>query len=106
MQVPLSQQDWLDEHIPGLVEVYQDLHRTPELSFQEEKTSAKMARVLEDCGFDVLTGLGGFGVAGVLRNGPGPQVMVRADMDGLPVKEQTGLPYASKQTAVELDGQT
>jgi hippurate hydrolase len=85
----------LDKLYPSLDALYLDLHRTPELSFHEEKTSAKMATRLRELGFEVTEHVGKFGVVGVLKNGPGPTVMVRTDMDALPVKEQTGLPYAS-----------
>lgn len=84
---------------------YTDLHRTPELSFQEEQTAAKLAGTLRGAGFDVSTGVGGHGVVALMRNGPGKTLMLRADMDGLPVVEQTGLPYASTVRATEIDGQ-
>ncbi|MFJ3811246.1 amidohydrolase [Streptomyces sp. NPDC090073] len=84
--------------------VYLDLHRHPELSGQEERTAGVVADFLEKGGFDVVTGIGGHGVAGVLRNGDGPTVMLRADMDALPLRESTGLPYASERRAV-FDGE-
>lgn len=84
---------------------YTDLHRSPELSFQEEKTAAKLAVTLKGAGFTVTTDVGGHGVVALLENGPGRTLMLRADMDGLPVVEQTGLPYASTVRATELDGQ-
>ncbi|MCZ7416883.1 MULTISPECIES: amidohydrolase [unclassified Streptomyces] len=84
--------------------LYLDLHRHPELSHQEERTAAVAAERLEKAGFDVVTGIGGHGVAGVLRNGDGPAVMLRADMDALPVRESTGLPYASTRRAVDDEG--
>ncbi|GAB5412926.1 MAG: M20 family metallopeptidase [Congregibacter sp.] len=83
---------------------YIDLHQNPELSFQEEKTAAKMAETLEGFGFAVTRGVGGHGVVAVYENGEGPTLLLRADMDGLPVAEQTGLPYASQVRAKELDG--
>ncbi|OKI04023.1 hypothetical protein A6A06_38645 [Streptomyces sp. CB02923] len=85
--------------------LYLDLHRHPELSHQEERTAALAADCLEKGGFDVLTGIGGHGVAGVLRNGDGPTVMLRADMDALPVQESTGLPYASQRRALDSEGE-
>lgn len=97
---------WRDTELPSLVAFYKELHQSPELSFQEEQTAGKMAAVLDKHGFEVIEGIGGFGVAGVLRNGPGPVVMVRADMDGLPILEDTDLPYSSKVTATEADGRT
>jgi amidohydrolase len=75
--------------------MYRDLHQNPELSLQEFRTAAKMADALKNLGFEVTTGVGGNGVVGVLRNGTGPVIMLRTDMDALPVKETTGLPWAS-----------
>ena len=76
-------------------ELYEDLHAHPELSFQEERTAGIVAESLRSMGFEVETGVGQTGVVGVLRNGEGPTVLVRADMDALPVTENTGLPYSS-----------
>jgi hippurate hydrolase len=90
--------------LPALVELYQDLHANPELSFQEFETAAKLAARARALGFEVTEGVGRTGVVAVLRNGPGPTVMLRADMDGLPVIEQTGLPYASRRRAVPATG--
>ena len=87
-----------------LVGLYRDLHAHPELSGQEHRTASLAAARLEDAGFTVTTGVGGTGVVGVLSNGDGPAVMLRADMDALPVAEQTGLDYASTQTATDPDG--
>ena len=91
---------------PDLEALYKDLHQTPELSLHEEKTSAKLAERLRKLGYDVTDHVGGFGVVAVLKNGKGPTVLVRADMDALPVQERTGLPYASKVTAKDDAGQT
>ena len=85
----------LDALYPSLDALYIDLHRNPELSLHEEKTAAKMAVQLRKFGFEVNERVGGYGVVGVLHNGPGPTIMVRTDMDALPIKEQTKLPYAS-----------
>ncbi len=85
---------------PGLAEVYQDLHRHPELSFEEHRTAALIAGRLTALGLEVAEGVGRTGVVGVLRNGEGPTVLLRADMDALPVSEQTGLPYASQTDGV------
>lgn len=82
--------------LPFLESVYKDLHSHPELSMQETRTAALAADRLRDAGFEVSTGVGNTGVVGLLRNGDGPTVMLRADMDALPVQEATGLPYASK----------
>ena len=91
---------------PSLDSLYMDLHQHPELSLHEEKTAAKMASRLKSLGFEVTEGVGGYGVVGVLKNGAGPTLLVRTDMDGLPVKEQTGLPYASTATAKNDAGET
>jgi hippurate hydrolase len=80
---------------PDLRDFYIDLHRNPELSLHEEKTAAKVAARLRQAGFEVTTGVGGTGVVGVLKNGSGPTVMLRTELDALPVEEKTGLPYAS-----------
>jgi amidohydrolase len=85
----------IDGLYPSLDALYQDLHRNPELSHQEEKTAAKLAARLRALGFDVTERVGGHGIVGVLRNGDGPTVLVRTDMDALPIKEATGLPWAS-----------
>jgi hippurate hydrolase len=95
-----------DALYPELEKLYIDLHQTPELSFQEVKTSAKLADRLRALGYEVTTGLGKTGVAAVMRNGKGPTVLVRADMDALPVEEKTGLPYASKATGTNENGET
>ncbi|MCW5982340.1 MAG: amidohydrolase [Bryobacteraceae bacterium] len=81
--------------LPSLEALYKRLHQNPELSYQEKETSARIASELKDAGFEVTTGVGGFGVVGVMKNGPGPTVMVRTDLDALPVIEKTGRPYAS-----------
>jgi amidohydrolase len=85
----------LETLYPSLDALYIDLHKNPELSLREERTAAKMASRLRDLGFEVTEHVGGNGVVGVLRNGQGPTVLVRTDMDALPVKENTGLNYAS-----------
>ena len=86
--------------------VYKDIHAHPELSFQETKTASLVASKLKEFGYEVLEGVGHTGVVGVLRNGEGPTVLARADMDALPVRENTGLPYASTVTAVDDAGNT
>jgi amidohydrolase len=85
-------------------ELYRSLHQHPELSHQEHRTAAAAAEGLRQAGFQVHTEVGGTGVVGVLRNGDGPSVLLRADMDALPVRESTGLPYASTATATDGDG--
>jgi amidohydrolase len=96
----------LDSIYPDLEALYRDLHASPELSLQEEKTSGKMAERFRGLGYDVTEKVGGFGVVAVMRNGAGPTVLVRADMDALPVEEKTGLPYASTVTATDAAGNT
>ncbi len=93
-----------NSQLDNLLTLYKTLHSHPELSLQEEKTSARLARELRDIGFDVTEKVGGYGVVGVLRNGPGPTVLVRTDMDALPVTEVTGLPYASKERVRDKNG--
>jgi hippurate hydrolase len=94
----------LDALYPDIETLYLDLHRSPELSFHEEHTSAHLADRLRALGFEVTERVGGFGVVGVLRNGNGPRLLVRTDMDALPVEERTGLPYASKATGKDDAG--
>jgi amidohydrolase len=90
--------------MPELVKLYEDLHANPELSFQEVETAKKLAARARALGFEVTEGVGKTGVVAVMKNGVGPTLMLRADMDGLPVIEQTGLPYASKRRAVPATG--
>jgi len=96
----------LDRLYPDLEKLYMDLHQNPELSLHEERTSAKLADNLRKLGYEVTDHVGGFGVVALLRNGAGPTVLVRADMDGLPVEERTGLPYASKVKTKDDAGAT
>jgi len=96
----------LDAVFPALDALYKDLHAHPELSLHEEKTAAKMAALLRDAGFEVIERIGGHGLAGILRNGDGPTVMLRTDLDGLPVAEKTGLPYASRVRVTKPSGET
>ena len=86
-------------------EFYRDLHAHPELSHQEQRTAANVAGRLRAAGCEVYQGVGGTGVVGLIRNGVGPTVLLRADMDALPVREATGLPYASTDTATTADGE-
>lgn len=96
----------IEAMLPDLEALYKDVHSHPELSMQETRTSALAAAQLRAAGYDVTTGVGGTGVVGQLRNGDGPTVMLRADMDALPVEEATGLPYASRITATDRAGHT
>jgi amidohydrolase len=95
----------LDAIMPGLEDLYRDVHAHPELSMQERRTAGRAAQRLAESGYAVTTGVGGTGVVGLLANGDGPTVMLRADMDALPIREATGLPYASTATATDPDGQ-
>src|SRR5881394_4180899 len=90
----------LDQLYPHLDALYIDLHKNPELSSHEEKTAAKMADELRKLGYEVTTGVGGTGVVGVLRSGKGPTVLVRTELDALPIEEKTGLPYTSHTQGV------
>jgi amidohydrolase len=90
--------------LPDLERLYTDIHAHPELSMQETRTAGIAADRLRAGGFEVTPGVGKTGVVGVLRNGDGPTVMLRADMDALPVREETGLPYASTATATDSTG--
>ncbi len=95
---------WFDEHLQDWLGLYKHLHTHPELSFQEHETAKRMATELREAGAEVTTGVGKFGVVGVLKNGPGPVVLVRTDMDALPVTEETGVPYISKAMATDKAG--
>jgi hippurate hydrolase len=90
--------------MPQLMTVYRDMHANPELSMQEVRTPAKLAPLMRKLGFEVTEHVGKTALVAVMRNGPGPVLMLRADMDALPVKEQTGLPFASKATGKLPDG--
>lgn len=96
--------DDITAQMPGLMAIYRDLHANPELSFQEVRSARIMADAARKAGFEVTEKVGKTGVVAVMRNGPGPTVLLRADMDGLPVVEQTGLPFASKRRGVSTAG--
>jgi amidohydrolase len=100
----VSSDPWITQHLEGLTALYTYLHTHPELSFQEVETAKRIAAELEKVGATVTTGVGKLGVVGVLKNGEGPVVLVRTDMDALPVVEETGLPYASKVKARDKAG--
>lgn len=91
-------------HIDELVQLYRHFHEHPELSFQERETAARVAQEWKSAGFDVATGIGGTGVVAVLKNGPGPTLMLRTDLDALPVTEATNLSYASTTKVKQADG--
>ncbi|MGD2131788.1 MAG: amidohydrolase [Maricaulaceae bacterium] len=88
----------------NLEELFLHFHANPELSFQEHATAARLAQELRDLGYEVTEGVGGTGLVSVLENGDGPTVLIRADMDGLPVEELSGLPYASTARQPDIDG--
>jgi amidohydrolase len=98
--------EWVGSELPALTQLYKDLHQSPELSFEEERTAAKMAAELRRLGIETTEKFGGHGVVGVLKNGEGPTLMLRADMDGLPVIEETGLDYASQVKTTDARGAT
>jgi len=97
---------WVADHLDGLESLYQGLHAHPELSFHEEKTAARLAGILEKDGFQVSEKIGGTGVVGILMNGAGPVVLVRTEMDALPVLEETGLPFASTVRVLDDAGRS
>jgi hippurate hydrolase len=104
---------FIQKESPDLTAIYKDLHANPELSHHEERTSAILAKALREAGYTVTEHVGlypdgthAFGVVGILKNGPGPQLLIRGDMDALPVTEETGLPYASHVIAKTPDGQS
>lgn len=96
----------VDAIYPDIEAFYIDLHRNPELAFQEVRTSGKLAAFTKALGYDVTTGVGKTGIVAVLKNGPGPTVMLRTELDALPVEEKTGLPFASKVIEKTASGQT
>jgi hippurate hydrolase len=104
---------YIHSETPALVTTYKDIHSHPELSHTEARTSAILAAALRDAGYTVTDHIGlypdgshAFGVVGILKNGPGPTLLVRADMDALPIVEETGVPYASHVTTHNAAGQT
>src|SRR3954451_13231580 len=96
----------LETSRPWREQLYRDVHQHPELSHQETRTAGLVAARLRGTGFEVHEQVGGTGLVGVLRKGDGAPVLLRADMDALPVREATGLPYASEVTATDADGNT
>ncbi len=102
---PDDLQSKVDALLPQLRPFYIDLHQSPELSLHEVNTAAKLAAGLRKLGFEVTEHVGGTGVVGVLKNGDGPVVLIRTELDALPVDEQTGLPYASKVKTKNASGQ-
>ena len=109
VQVPVAAQrnatSDVDAIYPDIEALYKDLHRNPELAFQETQTTAKLAARLKTLGFEVTTGVGKTGIVAIMKNGAGPTVMLRTELDALPVAEKTGLPFASSLTTKNLAGQ-
>lgn len=99
-----SLEKFINTIYPTLDALYKELHQNPELSLQEKETSLRMAQELRALGYEVTEGIGGYGVVGVLRNGAGPTLLIRTDMDALPMEEKTGLPYASTKKGIGNDG--
>lgn len=95
----------IDEHYGYLEDLYKHFHSNPELSRREEHTSKRLASELRELGFEVTEQVGGYGIAGVLENGDGPVILVRSDMDALPMQEQTGVPFASEQISLTGSGE-
>jgi amidohydrolase len=95
---------WFDKHEAEFIDLYRHLHTHPEVSYKEVNTAARIAEELKRAGAEVTAGVGKLGVVGVMRNGQGPTVLVRTDLDALPVTEATGLPYASKATTPDEAG--
>jgi hippurate hydrolase len=104
LPAPFAEQ--LNANYPAIETLYQDLHRNPELGFNEHQTAAKLVERVKALGYEVTTGIGGTGFVAILKNGPGPTVMLRTELDALPVQEKTGLPFASKATAKNAAGDT
>ncbi len=95
---PAKMQQWIADDLPYLISFYKERHQNPEISLHEEKTSQALAAELRRAGFEVTENFGGYGVVGILKNGDGPTILYRTDMDALPMYEKTKLPYASKRT--------
>lgn len=95
---------WIDENIDRLTALYRELHAAPELSYEEAKTAESVAQELRGAGMEVTGAVGGHGVVGVLKNGPGKTLLLRCDMDALPVVEETGLAYASQVKTKDKNG--
>ena len=99
-----SIEESIKKDIPYLKSLYLDIHQNPEISLMEKETSKKLANELEKIGFEVTRNFGGYGVVGIFKNGNGPTILYRTDMDALPMKEKTGLSYASQIITKNFDG--
>src|SRR5690348_13912910 len=96
----------VDAIYPDIEKLYIDLHKNPELAFHEQRTAATLAARVKALGYDVTTGVGGTGVVAILKNGKGPVVMLRTELDALPMEEKTGLPFASTVKTKNDAGET
>ncbi|MFK7905773.1 MAG: amidohydrolase, partial [Chitinophagales bacterium] len=96
--------EYIEKDYDRLEALYTHLHQNPELSFLEENTAARLAKELREIGFEVTEKIGGHGIVGILKNGEGPTVLIRADMDALPILEETGMDYASKVKMTDITG--
>jgi hippurate hydrolase len=105
-EVAADLRDWTGAQMPSLLDLYRRFHTNPELSLAEKETSASLAKELTDAGAKVTTGVGGYGIVGVMENGEGQTLLIRTDMDALPVAEQTGLPFASTVRSKDEQGAT
>jgi hippurate hydrolase len=104
--LPPALTEQINAAYPAIESLYQDLHRHPELAFNEHQTARKLAERAKALGFEVTSGVGGTGVVAILRNGPGPTVMLRTEIDALPVQEKTGLTFASTETTKNAAGES
>jgi len=102
---PPTKAEIIKEDIPYLVDFYKNRHQNPEISLQEKETAAALANELKSIGFEVTENFGGYGIVGIFKNGEGPQILYRTDMDALPMPEKTELPYASTKT-IQYNGLT
>ncbi len=94
----------IDKYVPELSKIYKHLHKNPELSYFENNTAAFLADKMRSFGFEVTENFGGTGIVAILKNGKGPKILIRTDMDALPILEKTGLPFASKVRQKDIDG--
>jgi len=102
---PSEMADLIKEDLPFLVNFYKERHQNPEISLQEKETAAALASALRDAGLEVTENFGGHGIVGIFKNGTGPTILYRTDMDALPMPEKTELAYASTKQ-IDLNGQT
>ena len=104
IQIKAQNVNDIKKMLPELVKIYKHIHQHPELSYMEFKTSKLLADKMRSFGFKVTEHFGGTGVVAILKNGKGPKILIRTDMDALPILEKTGVPYASKERQVDVEG--